>query len=189
MPLQRVEEYVLADGGRSKNRAAATISPIRHVIAYALKYSDRIPPQFFVGTAQHESNFATNEIDTEVSGFTSYGIYQLSKDEAKEAGSPGANLLDLEEATRVFAFIQHRRLDALLKLAPKAIEPDIWCYLALAHNEGPGAAAKTINLYKLDWFGKGGYAERNAKSKILAYAKDCVSGGLAWKQFMDEIGL
>lgn len=98
----------------------------------------RIPARYFMGTAQHETNFATNEIDTEDSGYVSKGIFQLSDGEAVQVGSPTANLYDLDDAMRVLAKLQEGRLDQILRLAPTAAEPDLMAYLSIAHNQGLG---------------------------------------------------
>lgn len=125
------------------------------------KYTTRIPVQFAVGTAEHESTFTINEVDTEPSGFVSKGIFQLSDDEARSAGMPDADLLSLDDSARVFARISEKRLDALIsaaKLDPAALPADVWAYLALAHNQGLGAALKTVKAYGLDW---SAYKQRN----------------------------
>src|SRR5258708_4603677 len=117
-------------------------SPIDIVTAWRAA-STRIPAQYALGTAQHESSFTLNQVDTEVSGFVSRGIYQLSDDEAEAAGKPDADLLSLGDSTAVFVTICETRLDAIIAAAtakgttidPASPPDDLWAYLYLAHNQ------------------------------------------------------
>ena len=76
---------------------------------------------YALGTAQHETNYALNEVDTEVSGFVSSGIFQLSEEEKGEAGLPSADLLTLEGATDVLAAIAEQRLTRILVVHRPAV--------------------------------------------------------------------
>jgi hypothetical protein len=61
----------------------------------------------------------------------------------------------------------------------RSFSQDVWAYLALAHNQGLGAALKTIRTYGLDW---DAYKKRNpTMTGIIEYGDDCISGGPAWK--------
>lgn len=141
-----------------------------------------IPSTFAVGTAQHETNFAINELDTEENGFQTWGIYQISKEEAKEVGMPDADLLNLVSASQVFAKLMEKRLIEIVKACKLQGTPyvefpkDIWAYLAIAHNQGLAASLKTIKSYGLDWEG---YKKRNPTIRIVSsgYGDDVITGG------------
>lgn len=180
--MARRTEYLLADGTRSSSRADAQVVEAGQVVASALKFSSLIAPQFFVGTAQHETNFAVNEEDTEESGYVSTGIYQLSRGEAVSVGLPLASLVDLDDSSQVFASLCEARFRAIALAAgfdTSAPPADAWAYLAIAHNQGLTAALKTINQYGLDW---AGYKARNPSVRIVSsgYGDDVISGGASW---------
>lgn len=160
MPARR-EEYILPLGGQisTDRKRYAIIATVDEVIGAALLYSKRILPQYFVATAEHESGRALNEVDTEPDGFVSKGIFQISDDEAKAVGLANADLLDLQQAMRVFARLMEQRLDAIQKAAGTGYKlPDAWAYLTVAHNQGTGAAMATIKNYGMDW---AAYKSRN----------------------------
>lgn len=135
--------------------------------------SVRIPALFAVETARHESGFSTNEVDTEPSGFVSKGIFQLSDDEAKKAGYPGANLLALGDSSAVFSTLMERNLDSLISTlghTPSGQEEiDIWAYLFISHNQGLGAAQKTIKNYGMNWEA---YKKRNMDAAVASGDED-----------------
>lgn len=148
--------------------------------------TSKIPAQYAVGTALHETSYTLNEVDTEDSGFVSKGIFQLSDEEAKQAGLPQADLLSLAEATAVFAKISEARLATLslhAKVDPAAPPPDIWGYLAIAHNAGLSTATRSIDEHGMRW---AAFCARNAATdwgkKIAAYGSDCISGGPRWHE-------
>jgi hypothetical protein len=149
------------------------------------RHSSVIPLHYVFGTAQHESAFAVNERDTEPSGFQSLGIFQLSLEEARDEGFPNADLLTLEDSCKVFASLCDYRLHTILRVAGlSAPIPDVWAYLALAHNQGLGACIKTIKLHDLDW---SGYIQRNPTlTGIAAYGNDCITGGWKYKSDFDQ---
>jgi hypothetical protein len=154
------------------------------VAAAWVRATTKIPPQYACGTAQHETDFTANEVDTEESGFVSKGIFQLSDEEAAEAGRPGADLLNLDQAAAVLAAVAQHRLAAIVVAAHldgwTRLPNDVWAYLALAHNQGLGAALKTIRLHGLDWTS---YKKRNSQlAAMAAYGDDCVSGGARWSE-------
>ncbi len=175
---QRREEFP-PDGKR--------ISAPPHQVAATWRiHTHVIPPQFAVGTADHESSFTLNEVDVEPSGYVSKGIFQVSEDEAREVGMPRADLLQLEDATTVFVALCERRLFQLRAAAAVVAASDIWAYLAIAHNAGLHTALQSIRRFGLDW---AGFKVRNVKpedphawgSKIARYGDDVISGGMYWK--------
>lgn len=182
----RREEYRLQDGTWTTKRSGAIVVARRHVIGAALlAASTRIRLQFFVGAADHESGFAINERDTEESGFQTWGIFQLSRDEAREVGEPNADLLDLVTSVHVFSALMTRRLDAIVaaakldpKLSAEALPRSVWAYLAIAHNMGLASALKSIGLYGMDWDAYKG-RPGNDKLRIVSsgYGDDVISGG------------
>lgn len=157
------------------------------IVAAWRRYAQRIPAKFALGTAQHESNFTLNEIDTEMSDYVSKGVYQLSDGEAAEAGFQHANLLELEDATRVFCILCERRLKRIInvaRLAEESLPVDVWAYLALAHNQGLSAALKTIELHGLNW---AAYKLRNPQLAGMGrYGDDVISGGSHWTKELDS---
>lgn len=139
-----------------------------------------IPAQYAVGTAQHETDFTTNEKDTEESNFVSMGIFQISQEEMTHVGMPTANIYDLEDSIVILAALADERWQAIVKAAgsPSPIR-DMPAYLALAHNQGLAAALKTIRLHGLDWTA---YKARNPQlASMAAYGDDCISGGEKWR--------
>lgn len=137
-----------------------------------------IPAQYAVGTGDHESSFTVNEVDTEASGFISKGIFQLSDEEIAQSGQC-ADVLTLGGSCSVLSNLAEKRL--LLIMHAAEIEeptPDCWAYLAIAHNQGPTAAVKTIQKYGLNWVA---YRERNRSIPgIASYGDDCITGGIHW---------
>jgi hypothetical protein len=135
-----------------------------------------VPETYFMGTAQHESNYATNERDTEETGFQSWGIYQVSVEEAHDVGMAGADLLDLKQATQVMVRLAEARRHALRAAARIGgpDPPDVCAYLAIAHNQGLHAALVSIQHYGLDWQA---YRRRNPAARIVVYGDDCIPRG------------
>ncbi len=162
------------------------VAPADLVAAWR-RYTQRIPAKYALGTAQHESSFTLNEVDTEKSGYVSKGVYQLSESEAAEAEFSHANLLELEDATRVFCVLCERRLQRIIKtarLAEENLPVDVWAYLALAHNQGLSAALKTIELHGLNW---AAYKQRNPQLAGMGrYGDDVISGGSHWTKELDS---
>jgi hypothetical protein len=98
-------------------------------------------------------------------------------------------------ATLVFAKLQEQRLDAILTHVPM-VEPDVWAYLGLAHNEGLGLFAPRteenkhgvlVSLYehgqRMDW---PGFIERNRGTeygdRAIRYGSAMISGGSKWAE-------
>ncbi len=176
--MSRKEEY-LPDG-----------KPIRvtpaEVVACWRKYTTNIPAQFALGCAMHESNFALNEIDTEPSGYCSMGIYQLGDEEMKETGFPvsrkaGSAVYTLEGSTRMMVRLCESRFERLSHAANWCPPlPDVWAFLAVAHNLGLGAAIKSVNSHGMNWQA---FVDRNPGLAALGrYGDDCISGGEHWAE-------
>lgn len=153
-----------------------------------------VPTRYAFGTAQHEADFATNEVDTESSGYVSKGIFQLSTEEAASVGFGSANLLMLQDAVKVMASLSDARTLAILRATGWActsadkVPSDVWAYLTVAHNQGLEACLVTIEKHGLDW---AAYCKRNLEAsvgtdkeefwkKVVAYGNDAISGGSLW---------
>jgi len=153
----------------------------------------RISPTYMLGTAQHETNFTTNEVDVEPPNstgvcFISKGIFQIADSEASARGHAGIDLLDLENSVIVLSDIATYNLQEIIRLADDrqvfdheteySVRPDVWAYLSIAHNQGLGACKKTIRKYGLDWTA---YKLRNSGTPfwkdVAEYGDDCISGG------------
>ena len=170
--------YPITKIENSTSRKKAILVEPKEVIRVASLLPSSISMRFLIGSAQHETNFALNEVDTEETGFQTFGLFQLSKDEAKEMGNPNADLLDLYTSVRIFCRLMEKRLESIIKAA-NLIAPypnDIWAYLALCHNQGKAACLKTIKNYGLNWEA---YKNRNPKLRIVSsrYGDDCITGG------------
>ena len=169
---------MLADGKRSTHRHDAVLVSIRKLIGWTLAHSARIPPQYIVASAEHEAGCAYNEVDTESDGYESWGLFQVGDRDPGFAKAMLPLQLDPECAVRSFVKLQEGRLDDLLKEAKlSAPTPDCWFYLALWHNQGPGAGRKTIQRYGLD---AKAYVARNPEARINKYGLDCMTGGDMW---------
>jgi len=178
----RKTEYVLPDGTRttSRQKGAIILTP-GEIRSFVSMSTSQIPAGYFVATAWRESGFATNEVDTETNGFVSWGLYQVSAQEALDVGLPHADLLSPMQSTEVFVRLAKRNLDIVLRaVGGVAKTPDVYAYLAIAHNEGLYAVRKTIKLHGLDWGDPlqfrdplsdqpGTYRYRNAGRKIVSY--------------------
>jgi hypothetical protein len=179
-----------------------------------MKHCPSVPVPFILGTAQHESSFTVNEVDTEESGFVSKGIFQIADSEADATYHHGANLLDLEDSVIVMAALCNKKLLAILNAAKLVIDdsmteygygdatrtyrspypPSTWAYLFIAHNQGLTACLKTIAAHGLDW---PGYKARNGSivkpgfngPSIGAYGDDVISGGVKWPAVKTALGL
>lgn len=166
----RVEEYRRPDGTWSPSRRMdAIVVPTIRIVRMVQELDPATPSIYYLGTAQHESNFAANERDTEPNGFMSWGLYQLSEAERIAVGMPGADMLDPLQATQVFVALTNRRRDKLRQAARlslgEADPQDLWPYLAIAHNQGDAAAMKTISAYGMNWTE---YKRRNPRLRIVS---------------------
>jgi hypothetical protein len=202
------ERFIQPDGSQVADGPGvrATVTP-RAVAKAWLRETRVIPPQFAVGTALHESSYTLNEIDLPTAGskdHTTGGIFQLDVatfvpiniGDAAAVGMPDKNIYDLADACAVFAALSERRLRRILDAADLWLAdhqygpldhfnppPDVWAYLALAHNQGLGACLKTIAAYGLDW---ADYKRRNPTVNISMvrngriYGDDAIGGGPDW---------
>ena len=167
---ERVEEYRRPDCTWSQSRRSDVILyPSTRLIRLVSDVDPETPWIYYLGTAQHETNLATNERDTEPNGFQSWGLYQISLAEAASVGLPGVDLLDPVQATQVMARLTHRRRDRLRLAAKLAVSdadpPDLWSYVAIAHNQGEAAAVKTIERFGMNWME---YKRRNRRLNIVS---------------------
>lgn len=185
----RLEEYVRPGLPPTTDRHAAKLVTGQQVYdavtkaQKALGGQGNISPKYYVATCFHESG-CVNEWDTEIAtascpeGFQSVGAFQIGPDEAKRFGFALADMLDLDKATQCMIKLAEANRQALrtyAKLAPNAPDPDcINAYLALAHNQGLGAAKATIQRYGMNWET---YKQRNPGSRIIPYGNDCLTGG------------
>jgi hypothetical protein len=145
-----------------------------------------IPSSYAIATGKHESNNTLNEKDTEGSGFVSKGIYQISDEEEKDAGFSKDDAYDLVKATGILSNLANKRWKVLKAAGEKAkkdgkpyVEDDLPAYLVIAHNQGEGAAEKTIAAYGVDWKAykkrnKGGYFD-----KLASYGDDAIPASSA----------
>lgn len=144
------------------------------VIAAVARYRSNpyIPDGYYVGTAKHEAGFEVTNLTWEKTGNPprySYGIFQVSDEEAALVGLTGAACADpasgLDNCARVFVYLAERNYDQLMaRVSPPA--PDVWVYLAMAHN---GSVTWAAQAYQ-----NGGWP-----SMFNAYAAD-VLNGVAW---------
>jgi hypothetical protein len=127
-----------------------------------------------------------NERDTEPSGFQSWGVFQVSVDEARSVRVDG-DLLNLETNVRVMLRLAHRNRMALR--AALNLSEDEWpdpphmpAYLAFAHNAGlwgsgeggsPVGAVHSVLKNGMDW---DAFEKRNTALRIVTsrYGRDCL---------------
>jgi hypothetical protein len=176
--MNRTEEY-LPDG-------KPIYATPTEVVACWRKYTTNIPAQYALGTADHESSFALNEIDTEPSGYVSMGIFQLGDEEMASTGFPlsrkaGSPVYTLEGSTRMMVRLCEHRLERIshaMNWSPPV--PDLWFFLALAHNEGLGACLKTLAAHGMN---AAAWIDRNPSLRHMAqYGMDCITGGKHWSE-------
>jgi hypothetical protein len=155
------------------------------VVAAVRAIGTVISESYFLGTAAHETNLATNERDTEPPNargevVQTWGLYQIMREEAADVGRPSANLLDLGDATWCMIRLAERRralIRGVLRLEPLAPDPHgLEAYLAICHNMGWGTTYKTLQLHGLDW---PSFRRRNPTMKFVAggYGDDVLPKG------------
>lgn len=197
--MKRTTEF-LPDGIRIRATPDDVLSAWRAISAISGTYA--------LGTAQHESDYTLNERDIEPPNakgerYVSMGIFQVGDDEMKAAGlllghDADSAIYTLAGSIKVLAVIAAKRADALVRHGKvERTNPDLLAYLALAHNEGLGAALKTVALHGLNW---DAWCERNCPgwceartaaparaAELLAkyplgnmckYGDDCMTGGV-----------
>ncbi len=166
------------------------------VVAFWRRHST-VSATYALATSEHESSRQANEVDTEPSGFMSYGLMQVSREEAAHVGMVGADLLDPETNIIVLAHLVDERAAAINRVLGRPQrspndgiiippEPDFLAYLTIAHNQGLGACVKTISAHGMDW---ASYKSRNltAAQGVLASAQSAediaaATTKLAWWQ-------
>lgn len=123
---------------------------------YAIKGAPTIAwATYALETARHETSFAWNEVDVEPSGFTSRGLCQISdghrfdggayvKDEDEVTPYCSAKIDLMDPYENIWLMLAkanaHARviLNALKMSTVTDTKPDLFSFLALAHNEGLG---------------------------------------------------
>lgn len=180
MPAKRLVQYRRPDGSLTTDKSAAIrVSPAEVAAAVA---GSLVPESYYQGSAKHESGYAINEVDTEPSGFKSYGIWQISEEEAASRGGLG-EWWTLEAAARVFVPLAESRTQTILGWFNSTITtapPDLWAWLAFGHNRGMGGPSTTKGLYAvvkrhgLD--GWDDYKRNNPGDAINRYGDDCLPG-------------
>lgn len=153
------------------------VVPAADVVAMWRRHSP-VSAKYGLGTSDHESSRQANEVDTEVSGFISYGLTQVSKEEAMHVGMGDADLLDPETNIIVLAHLVDERTVAINRvlgwpqrnqdgtvIVPAA--PDFLAYLTVAHNQGLAACIKTIAAHGMNW---ASYQQRNLDEAHAALA-------------------
>ncbi len=131
--MGRKVEYI-GNGGKP-----LIVSPAE-IVACVMRHTS-IDPRYFLGTAQHETSFVVNEVDTEESGYVSSGLWQLGVEEATSVGMHDADLLDLEESTIVFCEVTEKRANTIVGAARNVgvyigqMKPSpLNAYIMIAHN-------------------------------------------------------
>lgn len=203
--------YLTGEARYSQLRSDARQTTPAEIARAWLAVTRRIPPQFAVGTAYHESGYALNELDIEPNGHSTGGLFQLDVPtafpliigDAVAAGMPEKSVYRLDDACAIFAALCERRLERLIdatniwnennrqaRIDEGDLPDDIWSYLAIAHNQGLGAALHTIAYYGLDWRA---YQRRNSSNPAQwanitrdtghgIYGDDVVTGGPHWQE-------
>jgi hypothetical protein len=157
-------QYRLADGSIVSGRVNAIILDEGAIVSYASQYTSVLALGLLVGTANHETNRAQNEIDTDYNDdgslrLTTYGLYQNSWDDAvraKKLGAifaPGAQLTDPDAATQVMCSVYESYFQQLASASgfDTSNPPrDVYAYLYWAHNAGIGNALASIALHAND---------------------------------------
>lgn len=191
---------VYLDGAGNPGAEPLRAAPADIAAAW-LRVSRRIPPTFAVGVALHETGYATNELDTEVSGKQTGGVFQLDVSgitDAVRAGFPELSPYDLDGACQIFAVRCERDLLPPLLAAFGGDEASFWArggagYLAWAHNAGlydnvhddgtkSTGPLSSIQRSGLDWTA---FRQRNDGTaygdRIGPYGSDAISGGPDWR--------
>jgi hypothetical protein len=218
------EFFIMPDGTRSQqqsDRVYVASSPgecARQIAQAWLACTRTIPPQFAVGTALHESSYTLNELDVEPNGHRTGGIFQLdvatvnplNKGDAARVGMFEKSVYVLDDACAIFAALcevyhlpriydavdAYNAANGLAPINRDNPPPDVWAYLAIAHNQGLGpgdtgtkGALGTILNHGLDW---AAYKARNAnetagwarigqpRSDGAVYGDDVITGGRDW---------
>lgn len=189
-------QYRLADGSLSGSRSDAIYTDEATIVRLALQYSSTVPAGFFVGLGRNETGLASNECDTDFNDdgsvrIRTYGVFQLSRDEAIFAASARAaidpeDLTDVETSVDVCAAVtgaHYRAILAAAGLDEASATVDVWCYVAWAHNAGLGEPIKSIRTYGLDWNALKARPQNDYMvGKLIPYAENVRTYVLAYPQ-------
>jgi len=200
----RLEEYVVADGPPTQNRAFAKRVTGQEVLDAVLAAQQKlglanIDPRYYVGTCFHEAG-CSNEWDTEIAtsscppGFVSVGAFQIGDEEAQRFGFKLEDMVDLEKSVECMIHLAEYNRGVIRKAAklsgddPDYLSPlgvnwkggSMRAFLAAAHNHGTGFIQWAIGaLGGVSWA-----AYKNARPSDLivahGYGEDCVTGGPYW---------
>lgn len=176
----------------------------KSVMAYRARpegYSSDVPLHYFVATAEEESSHALNLHYQEPPGTDppeTFGVYQISASEAARYGVRPEQMYELGPATSVMVSLARLHLDQIAwACAAQGYRelpvPDLWAYLAIAHNQGigtyaldGGGALGTIRRNGVDW---AAYKIRNAHLGLPiitnGYGDSCLDGGERWAEVGD----
>lgn len=194
----RLVEYRQSDGSWTSDYTARRFSSKAEVAALVQAAGTAIPLPYYYGTVKHESGYCWNERDTEDSGFQSWGLFQIGQAEADDAGYGSYDLLSPEVNAKVMAYLAERNrasLRELLGLSPDQLDPrDMGAYLSIAHNQGLGAARKTVSEYGMDWEA---YKARNGSTvkpgfngpAIVRYGEDCLYDPVTGRALVASVGV
>lgn len=134
-----------------------------------------IPDAFYFGVVDHESAWKLDEQTVETTGAVALGLFQILNGEVAQHGDVGAFLVDIDRQAELMVERtedNRARIREAAGVPADALDPwDTGAYLALAHNEGIGAALQTIEAYGMDW---DAYKARNPGRRINAYGDDCL---------------
>jgi hypothetical protein len=181
MLTKRIEEYQTKAGLWTQSKSEAVRVTHEQLLEAVHGIGTTIRDSYWSGTADHETNGALNERDTEISGFQTWGVYQVSRAEARAMRAPDANLLKLDGNTLVMIRLAERAR-IVLRMACNLIFPDdpdphdLPGYLAIAHNLGlfgHGGALESVIQHGLDF---GEYERRNPTLRVVAsgYGRSCI---------------
>ena len=178
---KRIEEYQTTAGLWTQSKSEAIRVTHEQLLTVVHGFGTTIRDSYWLGTADHETNCALNERDTEISGFQSWGVYQVSRAEARAMRAPEANLLALVGNTLVMIRLAERAR-TVLRMACNLIfpddpdPPDLPGYLAIAHNLGlfgHGGALESVVLHGLDY---DEFERRNPTLRVVTsgYGRSCI---------------
>jgi hypothetical protein len=206
-----VSTYRQADGTFASSGAiyaGGGTDPASRARAVAIawyKVERDIPTSWAVGVSLHEGNYAINIRDIEPNGHTTGGVFEVDLPtlspypeigDAARVKMPWLNPFDLDDCCKIFAARSRSNLLRIVAAANKwnaakglpliasnPPPPDVYSYMAIAHNQGLGAALLSIQTYGMDWAAYKARPE-NANVNVAIdrgsgiYGDDVVSGGV-----------
>lgn len=211
--------YKQADGTFTANKSAIVLAgnaesgqEAAMAIAVAWWRVEReIPTSWAVGCALHEGNYAVNIRNVESNGHTTGGVFELdlpsgppylNAGDAAATGMLEKSPFDLDDACAILAVLLRRYKVLIIRAANKwnaanglpAIDPtappsDVYSYMAIGHNQGIGAALKSINTYGMNWAAYKARPENAGVNVAIdrgsgIYGDDVVSGGVDFSEAM-----